>query len=72
VVDGSNAILTRLGDNAALTGALRLLVDDPERRRQMGRAGWDWMRSAHRFTPAGHGETTEHYYQQWLKELGHG
>jgi glycosyltransferase involved in cell wall biosynthesis len=48
VVDGSNAILTRLGDNAALTGALRLLVDDPERRRQMGRAGWDWMRSAHR------------------------
>jgi glycosyltransferase involved in cell wall biosynthesis len=72
VVDGSNAILTRLGDNAALTGALRLLVDDPERRRQMGRAGWDWMRSAHRFTPDGHGETTEHYYHQWLKELGHG
>lgn len=72
VVDGSNAILTRLGDNAALTGALRLLVDDPERRRQMGRAGWDWMHSAHRFTPAGHGEATEHYYHQWLKELGHG
>jgi len=72
VMDGSNAILTRLGDNAALTGALRLLVDDPERRRQMGRAGWDWMRSAHRFTPDGHGETTEHYYHQWLKELGHG
>ena len=72
VVDGSNAILTRLGDNAALTGALRLLVDDPERRRQMGRAGWEWMRAAHRFTPTGHGETTEHYYRQWLKELGHG
>lgn len=51
VVDGSNAILTRLGDNAALTGALRLLVEDPERRRQMGRAGWDWMHGAHRFTP---------------------
>lgn len=72
VVEGSNAILTRLGDNAALTGALRLLVEDPERRRQMGRAGWDWMHSAHRFTPDGHGETTEHYYRQWLKELGHG
>ncbi|EML7990230.1 MULTISPECIES: glycosyltransferase family 4 protein [Stenotrophomonas] len=72
VVDGSNAILTRLGDNAALTGALRLLVDDPERRRQMGRAGWDWMHGAHRFTPDGHGEATEHYYHQWLKELGHG
>ncbi|AWH22186.1 glycosyltransferase family 4 protein [Stenotrophomonas sp. ZAC14D2_NAIMI4_6] len=72
VVDGSHALLTRLGDRAALTAALRLLVDDPERRRLMGRAGWDWMRSAHRFTPAGHGETTEYYYHQWLKELGHG
>ena len=72
VVEGSNAILTRLGDNEALTGALRLLVDDPQRRQLMGRAGWDWMRSAHAFSPAGHGETTEHYYHQWLKELGHG
>ncbi|WP_369040227.1 glycosyltransferase family 4 protein [Stenotrophomonas maltophilia] len=72
VVEGSNAILTRLGDNAALTGALRLLVDDPQRRQLMGRAGWDWMRNAHCFSPAGHGETTEYYYHQWLKELGHG
>lgn len=72
VVEGSNAILTRLGDNAALTGALRLLVEDPQRRQLMGRAGWDWMRGAHAFSPAGHGETTENYYHQWLKELGHG
>ncbi|MCH4578064.1 MULTISPECIES: glycosyltransferase family 4 protein [Pseudomonadota] len=72
LVEGSNAILTHLGDDAALTGALRLLVDDPERRRQMGRAGWDWMRTAHRFSPDGHGEATEHYYYQWLRELGHG
>ena len=72
VAEGSNAILTRLGDNGALTAALRLLVDDPQRRQMMGRAGWDWMRNAHDFSPAGHGETTEHYYHQWLKELGHG
>lgn len=72
LVEGSNAILTRLGDDAALTGALRLLVDDPERRRQMGRAGWDWIRSTARFSAAGHGEATENYYLQWLKELGHG
>lgn len=72
LVEGSNAILTRLGDEDALTGALRLLVDDPERRRQMGRAGWDWVRSARRFSPEGHGEATEHYYHQWMKELGHG
>lgn len=72
LVEGSNAILTRLGDSAALTGALRLLVDDPERRRQMGRSGWDWIRSAKRFSPEGHAEATEHYYHQWMKELGHG
>lgn len=72
LVEGSNAILTRLGDDAALTGALRLLVDDQERRRQMGRAGWDWIRSAKQFSAAGHGEATENYYLQWLKELGHG
>lgn len=72
VVEGSNAILTALGDNGALTGALRLLVDDPQRRQLMGRAGWDWMRAAQRFTAEGHAEATEHYYRQWLKELGHG
>ncbi len=72
VVEGGNAILVPLGDRAALTDALRTLAEDPERRRQMGRAGWDWMRHAHRFTVAGHGEAAEHYYYQWLKELGHG
>lgn len=72
VVEGSNALLAPLGDGPALTAALQKLVEEPARRQQMGRAGWDWMRSAHRFTPAGHTEATEHYYHQWLKELGHG
>ncbi len=72
LVEGSNALLAPLGDQAALTRALQTLVEQPERRRQMGQAGWDWMRCAHRFTPTGHTEATEHYYHQWLKELGHG
>lgn len=72
LVEGSNALLAPLGDQAALTAALQTLVEQPERRRQMGQAGWDWMRSAHRFTPTGHTEATEYYYHQWLKELGHG
>lgn len=72
VVEGSNALLAPLGDGPALTAALRTLVEHPERRQRMGRAGWDWMRSAHRFTPTGHTEATEYYYHQWLKELGHG
>jgi glycosyltransferase involved in cell wall biosynthesis len=72
LVEGSNALLAPLGDEAALTRALETLVEQPERRRQMGRAGWEWMRSAHRFTPTGHTEATEYYYHQWLRELGHG
>lgn len=72
VVEGDNAALVERGDIPAMTQALRVLVDDPQLRRKMGRAGWDWIRSAHRFTPDGHGEATEHCYHQWLKELGHG
>lgn len=72
VLEGSNAILAPPGDQATLTQALQTLVDDPAQRRRMGRAGWEWMRSAQRFTPSGHTEATEHYYHQWLKELGHG
>lgn len=72
VIDGSNALLTPLGDNAALTRALQRLIDDPERRRLMGRSGWEWMGTARRFSPSGHAEATEHYYYQWMKELGHG
>ncbi|MCC7632870.1 glycosyltransferase family 4 protein [Stenotrophomonas rhizophila] len=72
VLEGSNAMLAPLGDRAALTLALQALVEQPEQRQRMGRAGWEWMRSAQRFTPAGHTEATEHYYHQWLKELGHG
>jgi glycosyltransferase involved in cell wall biosynthesis len=72
LVEGSNALLAPLGDEAALTRALQTLVEQPERRRQMGRAGWEWMHKAHRFTPTGHTEATEHYYHQWLKERGYG
>jgi len=72
VMEGSNALLAPLGDSAALTAALQALVEEPERRRKMGQAGWEWMHSAHRFTPTGHTEATEYYYHQWLKELGHG
>jgi len=72
VVEGGNAILAPLGDPTALTQALRTLVENPERRQRMGRAGWEWMRTAQRFSPSGHAEATERYYHQWLKELGHG
>ena len=72
VLEGSNAMLAPLGDQAALTQALQTLVEHPGQRQRMGRAGWEWMRTAQRFSPSGHTEATEHYYHQWLKELGHG
>ncbi len=72
VLEGSNAMLAPLGDRDALSHALQTLVENPEQRQRMGRAGWEWMRTAQRFTPSGHTEATEHYYHQWLKELGHG
>lgn len=72
VLEDGNALLTPLGDAAALTGALRTLVEQPGQRERMGRAGWDWMRNAPGFSPRGHTEATETYYHQWLKELHHG
>jgi glycosyltransferase involved in cell wall biosynthesis len=39
VVDGLNGLLIPRGDSAALTAALRRLLDDPALRRQMGAAG---------------------------------
>ena len=71
VREGSNALLVEPGDPAALTMALQRLVEQPGLRRQMGRAGWDWMRRDERFSPVGHCRATEACYYQWLEELGH-
>lgn len=72
LVEQVNALLVELGDQAALTAALRTLANSGELRRKMGRAGREWLHEEHRFTVAGHCEATEHHYHQWLEELGHG
>lgn len=72
VVENGNAILVELGDQPGLTAALRTLVNSPQQRRTMGQMGRDWIQAEYRFTSTGHGEATERYYYQWLKELGHG
>lgn len=72
LVEQVNALLVELGDQAALTAALRTLATSGELRRKMGRAGREWLHDEHRFTVAGHCEATEHHYHQWLEELGHG
>ncbi len=66
-----NALLCRLGDQAALTSALETLVADGARREAMGQAGWNWIRSEKRFALPGQAELIEQYYAKWLSELGY-
>jgi glycosyltransferase involved in cell wall biosynthesis len=68
--EGDNALLVARGDQAGLSAALKTLLDDPERRRRMGRAGWEWVRTNPTFSTHGHAEATERLYRQWLQELG--
>src|SRR5690606_21052053 len=66
--DGETGLLVPLHDAAALTAALTALIEDPERRRAMGRAGMRAVREGDRFTLDGLVRRTEQCYGQWLKE----
>lgn len=48
VTHGRNGLLVPLGDREGLAAAIRSLMDDPDRRRQMGAAAWV---DRHRFAP---------------------
>lgn len=65
--DGETGLLVPLGDGAALTAALAALIDDPDRRRAMGRAGMKAVREGERFTLEGLVRRTEQCYGQWLE-----
>jgi len=47
VADGETGLLTPEGDAAALADAIGALLDDPDRRRAMGRAAVDYVTRAH-------------------------
>ena len=66
--DGETGLLVPLHDAAALAAALTALIDDPERRRAMGRAGMRAVREGDRFTLEGLVRRTEQCYGQWLEE----
>lgn len=48
VVDGGTGLLVPPRDEIALAAALKELLEDPEKRRQMGRAGEEWVRARFR------------------------
>jgi glycosyltransferase involved in cell wall biosynthesis len=66
--DGVTGMLVPLHDQTALADAIRMLVDDPERRRAMGRAGMKAVRESDRFTLEGLVRRTERCYRGWLQE----
>lgn len=67
--DGVNGILVPLDDSAALTQAIRSLVEDPALRERMGRAGLDFCRHSGYFGLQAMVKRVETAYLRWLKEL---
>jgi glycosyltransferase involved in cell wall biosynthesis len=65
---GQTGLLVPLDDRAALSGALERLIDDPDLRRSMGRAGRDLVRGEGMFSPERLAERTEEVYLRWLQE----
>lgn len=67
--DGVNGMLVPLDDVAALTQAIRSLVEDPELRARMGQAGLEFCRHSGYFSLEAMVERVESAYMRWLGEL---
>lgn len=69
MVPGETGILVPVHDQAALTGALRSLIDNPDKRHGMGAAGKLRVRDEGRFSPERMVRDTEFCYYRWLEQL---
>lgn len=69
MLDGVSGILVPLDDQAALTAALKRLIDDPGLRRKMGQAGMKYCRDEGRFSLDAMVHRIESAYARWLTEL---
>lgn len=65
--NGVTGLLVPLHDQQALTRALCELVDNPQKRREMGRAGLRLVRESGRFSEDALVADTEACYARWLK-----
>lgn len=68
VENGVTGLLVPLHDQPAMTKALGTLIDDPELRGRMGRAGQRRVLEEGRFTPQAMVQSIESCYQRWLSE----
>lgn len=67
--NGVTGILVPPGDRHALSAALQQLINDPERRCRMGRAGQKLFREEGKFSLDTLARHTESCYRRWLTEL---
>lgn len=65
---GVSGLLVPLDDVAALTAALKRLIDDPDLRKQMGQAGFKFCREDDKFSAEAMAQRAEACYTRWLTE----
>lgn len=69
LVPGESGLLVPLGDTPALTRAIETLIADPDLRRKMGRAGYQYCIADKRFVRETMGKETERHYLRWLEQV---
>lgn len=67
--EGQSGLLADLHDKQAWCTAIEQLIQNPQRRQDMGAAGRLFCRSDERFTPVAMGDRLGSAYYRWLKEL---
>jgi len=70
VDDGVSGLLVPVGDRPALAEALQTLIDDPQRRSQLGAAGRHWV--VETFDQARLWDELERHYRRWMEMSGRG
>ena len=68
--ENESGLLVPVADEAALTQALRQLVENPALRQRMGKVGQQLILEQGKFTPEGMVARVEACYGRWLTELG--
>ena len=68
LLPGQSGMLVPLHDIVALRQALQRLIDQPELRKQMGLAGYDYAVTEQRFSLITMQKKTEACYRRWLEQ----